>query len=110
MSDEELFKNAVNALVVHINGITKCMKEIRANYGISLHLHMMQGFDNIADVCVEKGLEKFADVLNKEITKSRSFRDRREFTHKKIDFYQYADPVTKHFTEADESTPKVKIV
>lgn len=101
---------AVKCIMAHMRTINKLQDEIREQYGIRLHVERVGFFNQTGEISVRNGIDKVAEALNETVKQSAYSRDRREFKHYGIEFYQYADDKTKHFTEANEEKPKVEYV
>lgn len=106
----ESLESAVKEIMSHMRQIDGIQKEIREKYGIRLTVQHIGFFYQTGEICVRNGINEVAKALEKEVVRSKYSRDRKEFKHYGVEFYQYADDKTKHFTEANEEEPTVEYV
>lgn len=84
--------------------------QIREKYGIRMMVMQIGGAFKTGMICMRNGIEEVAKALGEEPKHERHFGDSMTFRHYGVDFTQYADDKTKHFTKANEEQPKVEYV
>ena len=106
----ESLECALKDIMSYMRMIDGIQDEIREKYGIRLTAEHIGLFGETGQISVRNGIDKIAKELGHEVKISTYSRDRKEFKHYGVEFFQYADDKQKHFTEASEEKPKVEYV
>ena len=106
----ESLECALKDIMSYMRLIDGMQNEIREKYGIRLTAEHIGFFNETGQISVRNGINEVAKALGHEVKLSPYSRDRKEFKHYGVEFYQYADDKQKHFTEASEEKPKVEYI
>ena len=107
---EETLDGCLKEIMSHMRAIDTIQDMILEKYGIRVHVSNVGMFCKTGDICIRNGIDEVAKAFGQEAKRSPYSRDRKEYRHYGVEFYQYADDKTKHFTEANEQKPKVEYV
>lgn len=108
--ESESLENDLLDIMSYMRLINRIQDGIKEKYGIGMMVMQIGGAFKTGIIVMRNGIEEAAKALGEEPKHERYFGDSMTFRHYGVDFTQYADDKTKHFTKANEEKPKVEYV